>query len=135
MRYSVGSGLGPRCNYRYIRTCCGMAAAMPWRTPATTRGRYRLGSGTRTSSTPCVTPNLRRIDLSLHSPDDALSIVHVLVSGKPRLRHDPTMRCVVGGKAAHGCAASPSSDGSLRHAVARDRQEPLYACRLVWAVD
>src|SRR5262249_21295417 len=29
MRYSVGSGLGPRCNSRYIRTCCGMAAAMP----------------------------------------------------------------------------------------------------------
>jgi type 1 fimbriae regulatory protein FimB/type 1 fimbriae regulatory protein FimE len=25
----VGSGLGPRCNSRYIRTCCGMAAAMP----------------------------------------------------------------------------------------------------------
>ena len=23
MRYSVGSGLGPRCNSRYIRTCCG----------------------------------------------------------------------------------------------------------------
>src|SRR5215831_19350025 len=29
MHYSVGSGLGPRCNSRYIRTCCGMAAAMP----------------------------------------------------------------------------------------------------------
>jgi integrase len=27
--YSVGSGRGPRCNSRYIRTCCGMAAAMP----------------------------------------------------------------------------------------------------------
>jgi type 1 fimbriae regulatory protein FimB/type 1 fimbriae regulatory protein FimE len=22
MRYSVGSGLGPRCNSRYTRTCC-----------------------------------------------------------------------------------------------------------------
>ena len=29
MRYSVGSGLGPRCNSRYTRTCCDMAAAMP----------------------------------------------------------------------------------------------------------
>jgi len=28
----------------------GMAAATPWRTPATTHGRYRLGSATRTSS-------------------------------------------------------------------------------------
>jgi hypothetical protein len=28
-----------------------MAAATPWRTPATTHGRYRLGSGTRTFST------------------------------------------------------------------------------------
>src|SRR6516225_9325392 len=36
---------------------------MPWPTPATTHGRYRLGSATRTSSTRCVTPNLRRIDL------------------------------------------------------------------------
>jgi len=26
---TVGSGLGPKCNSRYIRTCCGMAAAMP----------------------------------------------------------------------------------------------------------
>jgi hypothetical protein len=41
MRYSVGSELGPRCHSRYIRTCCGMAAAMPWRTRATTHGRYR----------------------------------------------------------------------------------------------
>src|SRR5215831_9582502 len=31
--------------------------------PGTTRGRCRPGSGTRTSSTRCVTPNLRRIDL------------------------------------------------------------------------
>src|SRR5262245_61772654 len=63
MRYSVGSGLGPRCNSRYIRTCCDMAAATLWRTPATTHGRCKLGSATRTSSTRCVTPNLRRIDL------------------------------------------------------------------------
>src|SRR5262249_44284581 len=53
MRYSVGSGRGPRCNSRY--TCCGMAAATPWPTPATTHGRYRLGSATRTSSI-CIIP-------------------------------------------------------------------------------
>src|SRR5262249_61337835 len=63
MRYSVGSGLGPRCNSPYIRTCCGMAAAMPSPTPATTHGRYRLGSATRTSSTRCAIPSWRRIDL------------------------------------------------------------------------
>jgi hypothetical protein len=28
-----------------------------------------------------------------------------------RLRHDPAMRCIVGGKAAQGCAASPSQMG------------------------
>jgi hypothetical protein len=60
MRYSVGSGLGPRCNSRYTHTCCDMAAAMPWRMPATTDGRYRLGSATSTFSTPCATPSLRR---------------------------------------------------------------------------
>ena len=27
MRYSVGSGLGPSCNSRYIHTCCDMALA------------------------------------------------------------------------------------------------------------
>src|SRR6266511_886567 len=61
MRYSVGSGLGPGCNSRYIRTCCDTAAAMPWRTRATTHGRYRPGSGTRTFSTRCATPSWHRI--------------------------------------------------------------------------
>jgi hypothetical protein len=61
MRYSVGSELGPGCNSRYIRTCCGMAAVMPWPTPATTHGRCRHGSGTKTSSTRCATPSWRRI--------------------------------------------------------------------------
>jgi integrase len=46
---------------RYIHTCCDMAVAMPWRTPATTHGRYRLGSGTRTSSTRCATQSWRPI--------------------------------------------------------------------------
>src|SRR5262245_23786585 len=59
MRYSVGSGLAPKCRFRSIRTCCATAAATRWRTPATTHGRYRLGSATRTSSTRCVTPNFR----------------------------------------------------------------------------
>jgi hypothetical protein len=61
MRYSVGSGLGPRRHSRYIRTCCGMAAATPWRTRATTPGRCRLGWGTKTSRTPCVTLGWHRI--------------------------------------------------------------------------
>src|SRR5262245_1934617 len=61
MRYSVGSGPAPKCRFRSIRTCCDTAAATPWRTPATTRGRYSLGSGTRTSGTRCATPSWRRI--------------------------------------------------------------------------
>jgi hypothetical protein len=61
MRYSVGSGLAPKCRFRSIRTCCDMAAAMRWPTRATTRGRCRRTSGTRTSSTRCATPNSHRI--------------------------------------------------------------------------
>jgi hypothetical protein len=61
MRYSVGSGLAPKCPFRSIRTCCATAAATPWRTRATTHGRYRPGSGTRISSTPCATPSWHRI--------------------------------------------------------------------------
>jgi hypothetical protein len=33
------------------------------------------------------------------------------VNHAERLRHDPVMRWIVGGKAAHGCAASPSQMG------------------------
>jgi hypothetical protein len=33
------------------------------------------------------------------------------VNAAERLRHDPAMRWIVGGKAAHGCAASPSQMG------------------------
>ena len=29
MRYSVGSGLAPKCPFRSIRTCCATAAATP----------------------------------------------------------------------------------------------------------
>src|SRR5262249_50021293 len=84
MRYSVGSGLGPRCNSRYIRTCCGMAAATPWRTPATTHGRYRLGSATRTSSTRCVIPSWPLIGLRTSGAD------------RPRSRHRSRTRGWVG---------------------------------------
>src|ERR1700722_19066399 len=36
-----------------------------------------------------------------------------------RLRCDPAMRWIVGGKAAHGCAASPSQMGRLRRSGCR----------------
>src|SRR5262249_48010408 len=62
---------GPRCNSRYIRTCCGMAAAMPWPTRATTHGRYRPGSVTRTSSTPSATPSWHRIGSRISGVDAA----------------------------------------------------------------
>jgi hypothetical protein len=73
MRYSVGSGLGPGCNSRYIRTCCDMAAAMPWRTRATTHGRCKHGSGTRTSSTRCAIPSWHRIDLRTSGDEKLLA--------------------------------------------------------------
>ena len=53
-----------------------MAAAMPRPTRATTHGRYRPGSSTRTSSTPCATRSLRRIDLRT-SGDNRRSLRHV----------------------------------------------------------
>src|ERR1700756_2618228 len=40
------------------------------------------------------------------------------VNDAERLRHDLAMRWIVGGKAAHGCAASPSQNGPLRDALA-----------------
>jgi hypothetical protein len=43
------------------------------------------------------------------------------VNDAERLRHDPAMRWIVGGKAAHGCAASPSQMGrfgeGIRYAI------------------
>ena len=45
------------CLSRSILTCCATAAAMRWPMPATIRERYKLGSGTGTSSTPCATPS------------------------------------------------------------------------------
>jgi Transposase DDE domain group 1 len=37
------------------------------------------------------------------------------VNDAERLRHDPAMRWIVGGKAAQGCAASPSQMGTTSH--------------------
>ena len=57
------------------------------------------------------------------------------VNDAERLRHDPSdaLGCWwQGGSWPHGLT---KPDGSLRDAAARDRQEPLCACRLVWAVD
>ena len=64
----VGSGLAPRCRFRSIRTCCDMAAAMPWRTRATTRGHYRP-----TSSTPCATPSWLLIGLRTSGAENVSS--------------------------------------------------------------
>src|SRR5215510_13699819 len=44
---SAGLAGAPRCRFRSIRTCCGMAVVTPWRTRAMILGRYRLGSATR----------------------------------------------------------------------------------------
>src|SRR4030088_1153647 len=49
------------------------------------------------------------------------------VNDAERLRHDPAMRWIVGGKAAQGRAAFAESDGPPRDAVAK----PLCACQLV----
>src|SRR5262249_4490607 len=43
--------------------------AYPWRTRATTHGRYRPGSVTRTFSTPCATPSCRRIGSRISGAD------------------------------------------------------------------
>jgi hypothetical protein len=51
------------------------------------------------------------------------------VNDAERLRHDPAMRWIVGGKVAHGCAVSPSRNGAVRDAMAHDRKEPIGACR------
>src|SRR5262249_1811069 len=76
MRYSVESGLAPKCRFRSIRTCCDTAAAMPWRTRATTHGRYRLGSATRTSNTPSGTPSWPQIGLRTSGDENLpLSVV------------------------------------------------------------
>jgi Transposase DDE domain group 1 len=57
------------------------------------------------------------------------------VNDAERLRHDPTMRWIVGGKAGQESAASPSPNRPLRDAVARCGQEPLSACRSFRTMD
>jgi hypothetical protein len=52
-----------------------------------------------------------------------------------RLRNDPAMRWIVGGKAAYGCAASPSQMGAFRDTLAHGRKEPFRARRSIWPVD
>ena len=61
-----------------------LAAATPWRTPATTHGRYRLGSATRTFSTRCATPSLRRIDLRTSGDNRRSRGLRVLPTGQQR---------------------------------------------------
>ena len=50
---------------RRIRTCCAMRADTPSRTRATTRGHCKRTSATRTFSTRCGTPSLRRHGLRI----------------------------------------------------------------------
>jgi hypothetical protein len=47
------------------------------------------------------------------------------VNDAERLRHDPAMRWIVGGKAAQGCAASPSQMGALRRGGLRQTRTSL----------
>jgi Transposase DDE domain group 1 len=52
-----------------------------------------------------------------------------------RLRHDPAMRWIVGGKAAQRSAASPSQMGRFETQWLRGTREPFCSCRLVRPVD
>ena len=51
------------------------------------------------------------------------------VNDAERLRHDPAMRWIVGGKAASGCGGIAEPDGALRDALADGGEEPLGARR------
>ena len=57
------------------------------------------------------------------------------VNDAERLRHDPAMRWIVGGKAAQGCCSVAEPNRPLRDAVARCGQEPLSACRSFRTMD
>src|SRR5262249_30449622 len=59
------------CRFRSICTCCDTAAAMLWRMRATTHGRYRPGSATRTFSTPYATPSCHPIGSRTFGADRA----------------------------------------------------------------
>ena len=51
------------------------------------------------------------------------------VNDAQRLRHDPAMRWIVGGKAAQGCSGLAEPDGPLRDKVAHGGKEPIGARR------
>ena len=57
------------------------------------------------------------------------------VNDAERLRHDPAMRWIVGGKAAQGRRSFTEPDGPLRDAMARGTCKPLCSFRLVRPVD
>jgi Transposase DDE domain group 1 len=56
------------------------------------------------------------------------------VNDAERLRHDPAMRWIVGGKAASGCAAS-ASRWAFRDSLAHGRKEPVRAHRSFRSMD
>ena len=58
--WSSGRAGRPSWRSRRTRTCSGTPVATRWPTRGTTRGRYKLISGTETSSTRCATPSCRR---------------------------------------------------------------------------
>ena len=57
------------------------------------------------------------------------------VNDAERLRHDPAMRWIVGGKAAQEERGFAESDGALRDAMARGARELRCSCRPGWPVD
>jgi hypothetical protein len=57
------------------------------------------------------------------------------VNDAERLRHDPAMRWIVGGKAGAEERGFAESDGALRNAMARSAQELRCSCRPVWPVE
>src|SRR5262249_40542836 len=65
----------PSCRSQFIRTCSGTPAAICWRIRASIRGRCKLISATRTSSTPFAIPKWRRIGLGTFGETDAGNIL------------------------------------------------------------
>src|SRR6516165_11466285 len=57
------------------------------------------------------------------------------VNDAERLRHDPAMRWIVGGKSGAEQCGFAESDGTLRDAMARGAQELRGSCPPVWPVD
>src|SRR5262245_65304219 len=57
------------------------------------------------------------------------------VNDAERLRHDPAMRWIVGGKSGAEQRGVAESDGALRDAMARGAQELRCSCRPVWPGD